>query len=81
MLGFSDPFVTLGAPTLISVTIMLATVAFAAFTFAGVHAAVVYRDVDMNRGTYWFSTLSSGIQLVVVLYLMYFGVIGMMTWA
>jgi CubicO group peptidase (beta-lactamase class C family) len=81
MLGFEDPFMIMGAPTFISVTIMLATIAFAAFTFAGIHAAVIYRNVDMNRGTYWFSTLSSGIQLVVVLYLMFFGVIGIMTWA
>jgi len=81
MLGFEDPFTTLGAPTLISVTIMLATIAFAVFTFAGVHAAVIYRKVEMNRAAYWFSSLSSAIQLVVVLYLMYFGVIGLMTWA
>jgi CubicO group peptidase (beta-lactamase class C family) len=81
MQGMVDPFTALGAPTVISVTIMLATIAFAAFTFAGVHAAVIYRNVEMNRGTYWFSALSSGIQLVIVLYLMFFGVIGIMTWA
>jgi len=81
ILGFADPFVSLGAPTVISVTIMLATIAFAAFTFAGVHAAVIYRKAEMNRAAYWFSALSSGVQLLVVFYLMYFGVIGMMTWA
>ena len=81
MLGFKDPFTTLGAPTAISVTIMLATIAFAAFTFAGVYAAVVYRSANINRAAYWFSALSSGVHLLVVLYLLSFGVIGMMTWA
>jgi CubicO group peptidase (beta-lactamase class C family) len=81
MLGIEDPFTKLAAPTFISLTIMLATIAFAAFTFAGIHAAVIYRNVEMNRGTYWFSSISSGIQLVVVLYFLFFGVIGIMTWA
>jgi CubicO group peptidase (beta-lactamase class C family) len=81
MLGFSDPFKALAAPTFISISIMLATIAFAAFTFAGVHASIIYRNAEMNRGTYWFSTLSSGIQLLVILYLIFFGVIGIMTWA
>jgi len=80
-LGIQDPFTKLAAPTFISVTLMLATIAFAAFTFAGIHAAVSYRNVKMNRATYWFSSISSGIHLVAVLYLLAFGVIGIMTWA
>jgi hypothetical protein len=80
-LGIADPFTTLASPTFISVTIMIATIAFAAFTLAGIHAAVSYRKTEMNRGTYWFSAISSGIQLIIVLYLTSFGVIGIMTWA
>ena len=80
-LGISDPFTTLSAPTAISVTIMLATLAFAAFAALGARAVVIYRNTEMNRGTYWFSAISSGLHFVVALYLLYFGVIGMMTWA
>ena len=80
-LGISDPFTTLSAPTAISVTIMFATLAFAVFAALGARAVVIYRNTEMNRGTYWFSAISSGLHFVVVLYLLYFGVIGMMTWA
>ncbi len=61
--------------------IMLATIAFAAFAVAGVHAAVSYRDESINRVAYWFSAISSGLHLIVALYFLSFGVIGMMTWA
>ena len=80
-LGMSDPFTTLSAPTAISVTIMFATLAFAVFAALGARAVVIYRNIEMNRGTYWFSAISSGLHFMVALYLLYFGVIGMMTWA
>lgn len=80
-LGMSDPFKSLSRPTAISVTIMFATLAFAVFAVLGARAVVIYRMADMNRGTYWFSAISSGLHLVVTLYFLYFGVIGMMTWA
>ena len=81
ILGIPDPFTTLAAPTFISVTIMLASLSFAAFAAAGIHAAVKYRGAEMNRGTYWFSAISSGLHVIVALYFLSFGVIGIMTWA
>jgi hypothetical protein len=60
---------------------MLATIAFAVFAVAGVHAAISHRQADINRVAFWFSAVSSGLHLIVVLYLLSFGVIGMMTWA
>ena len=80
-LGMADPFMSLGKPTAISIGIMIATIAFALFAVAGVHSAVTNRRTDMNRGTYWFSTVSSSLHLIVVLYFLSFGVIGLMTWA
>lgn len=80
-LGISDPFTTLSAPTAISVTIMFATLAFAVFAALGARAVVIYRNTEMNRGTYWFSAVSSGLHFIIALYFLYFGVIGMMTWA
>ena len=80
-LGMADPFTILSGPTPVSVAIMLATIAFAAFAVTGVHAAFSYRDEDINRVAYWFSAISSGLHLIVALYFLSFGVIGMMTWA
>ncbi len=80
-LGIANPFISLAGPTAISVAIMLATIAFAAFAVAGVHAAVSYREESINRVAYWFSTVSSGLHMIVALYFLWFGVIGMMTWA
>ncbi len=81
ILGMSDPFKTLAAPTVISVTVMLATLAFVVFALLGARASVIYRNAEMNRATYWFSAISSGLHVMIALYLAYFGVIGVMTWA
>ena len=38
-------------------------------------------EATMNRFNYWYSTVSSGIHLLVAAYLLWFGVIGIQTWA
>lgn len=80
-LGMPDPFEILAKPTLISVAIMLSSIAFAVFAVLGVRAAYSYRGEAINRVAYWFSTVSSGLHLIIALYFLWFGVIGMMTWA
>lgn len=80
MLGIPNPFVTLGVPSFISVTIMIASVAFALFAVVSVYKVYIYRHAEINRGTYWFSAISSVLHLMVALYLFYFGMIGLMTW-
>ncbi len=79
--AMSDPFPRLGAPTPYSVTIMALTILFAFFAALGITVAIEARNVPMNRWNYWYSTVSSGTHLVVALYLLWFGVIGLMTWA
>ncbi len=81
MRGMSNPFINLGAPTFISITVMVATLAFAAFAVMSVYKVVIYRNAEINHGTYWFSAISSVLHLIVMLYLLYFGIIGLMTWA
>lgn len=80
-LGMPDPFEILAKPTLISVAIMLSSIAFAVFAVLGVRAAYSFRGEAINRVAYWFSTVSSGLHLIIALYFLWFGVIGMMTWA
>jgi CubicO group peptidase (beta-lactamase class C family) len=80
-IGFADPFGLLGKPTLISVSIMLATLAFAVFAALGVMTAWRERHTEMNRFNYWYSTVSSSLHFLIALYLLSFGIIGLMTWA
>lgn len=78
--GAADPFSRLGEPTFWSVGILISTLAFAAFAILGVRDAVRFRHWAMNRGNYWFSTVSSSLHLIVAVYLAVYGVIGIMTW-
>ena len=81
MLGMSDPFELLGAPTAVSVGVMLATLAFAFFAVAGVFSSFKTRRTPMNRFAWWHSTAGSVLHFVVAAYLALFGIIGLMTWA
>ena len=80
-LGMADPFNRLGEPSLISVSIMLSTIAFAVFAVLGVWTSIKERATAMNRVNYWHSTVASSVHAIVAAYLLWFGVIGMMTWA
>ena len=81
IIGGNDPFKQLGAPTLVSVGIMLTTLAFALFAVLGAYTAIKERQTAMNKGTYWHSSIASLLNLVVAVYLLSFGAIGLMTWA
>jgi hypothetical protein len=81
VIGLEDAFDTLGNPTVIAVTIMLGTLAFAVFAVLGVWAAVRERGAAMNRVNYWYCSISSTLHLLVAAYLGWFGIIGIQTWA
>jgi len=80
-LGMADPFERLGEPSLISVSITLSTVAFAVFAGLGVRTSIEEGATAMNRVNYWHSTVASFVHAIVAAYLLWFGVIGLMTWA
>lgn len=79
--GGSNPFESFGVPSPISVGIMLSTITFALFSVLGVYTSMKERRTEMNRGTYWYSTISSFVNLIVAVYLMSHGTIGLMLWA
>jgi hypothetical protein len=81
MYGINDPFARLGAPTAISLGIMLSTLAFALFALLGGYTAIKERRAAMNRGVYWHSSGACVLHLVLAAYLASYGVIGLMTWA
>jgi hypothetical protein len=79
--GMSDPFTLLGTPTPVAVGIMLSSVLFAVFAALGVSTAIRERHTDMNRANYWHSSIASLVHGIVAIYLLWFGVIGLTTWA
>ena len=81
MIGMNDPFKHLGAPTAVSLGIMLTTILLAVFAVLGVLASLKERHTPMNRTMYWHSSLASGFHLVITAYLLAYGVIGLITWA
>ncbi len=78
--GSSKPFESFGDPTVYSIGIMLSTLAFGLFSILGVYTSMKERSSKMNKGVYWYSTVSSFIHLIVAIYLFYYGVIGLMLW-
>ena len=79
--GMSDPFALLGSPTAVSLGVMLLTIAFAVFAVTASWTAVKERQAEMNRVNYWHSSITSFIHLLIAAYLLWFGVIGIQTWA
>jgi len=81
MIGMNDPFKHLGSPNAVSLGIMLSTILLAVFAVFGVLTSYRQRHTPMNRFMYWHSSLASVLHLVVTVYLLAYGVIGLMTWA
>ena len=81
VMGASDPFRQFGMPSAIAVGIMLSTLMFALFAALGVSTAIRERNTPMNRVNYWYSSIASFVHGIVALYFLWFGVIGLMTWA
>lgn len=74
-------FDLLGEPTGVSISIMLATIAFALFAALGLYTAIRERKTAMNKANYWHSATTSFVHVLVAAYLAWFGVIGIQTWA
>jgi len=70
-----------GQPSVYSLTLMFGTYAFFAFSILGVFEIVRARKSGINLFAYWFSAISSTVHLLVALYLLWFGVIGIRIWS
>lgn len=79
--GFGDPFARLGAPTAVSVTILVSSALFGLFAVLGVACAAGTRGSDMNRLAWRHSAAGSLLNLLVAGYLFAHGIIGLQTWA
>ena len=81
MTSMANTFQFLGKPSPVSIAVMIFTIAFAVFAALGVYTAIKERAAAMNRFNYWYSTTTSFVHALVAAYLMWFGVIGIQTWA
>lgn len=81
MMAGSDLLMRLGHVTAWSVTIFLATIAFAAASILAAWSAAMGRREGVRRGVRWFSGVVSVALLIAVAYFAYWGLIGLRTWA
>ncbi len=73
--------VNLGAPTLLTVSVMLTSIVFPLAAVAALYVAYRARKTPMNRLVYWHSVLVSSAMLAVTVYYGYWGLIGLRLWA
>ncbi len=76
-----ENMLTMGVPSLLTVSIMVSTIAFALAAPASL--VVVYRErsAAMNRMAYWHSVLVAAALAGVAAYMGYWGLIGLRLWA
>lgn len=79
--GAGDMFAAYGKPSFASVGFMLGTIAFAILSVWSVVVVYQERKSPMNRWNYWCATTLAGLHLLMMLYLLFAGVIGLRTWA
>lgn len=79
-IGLSNPFDNLGAPGPISVGLFIASLLFALVTVWACWKRIKYRGVSTSRWIRGFVAVYLILQLVVVIYLAYFGAIGLISW-
>ena len=79
--GMKDMFASFGRPSVASVGLMLGTMAFALLSGWSVITVIKERKSPMNRWNYWFAAVLSVPHLLVTLYFLSAGVIGLRTWA
>jgi hypothetical protein len=81
MLGSSDVLPRFGALTGWSASLFVSTLLFAAAVLLSTWAAVKAAGDGVRRGVRWYSGLVSVALLIALLYLAWWGVIGIRTWA
>ncbi len=77
----SNPYYFMGAPTIVSVGVMLMTIAFALCSLFALVTVIIKKSSTTNKVSYWYYAVASGTHFCVMLFLLEFGVIGIMFWA
>lgn len=77
----ANPFNLLGKVSIVSLSIMLLTIAFAIASVWSVIYVIKERNKSMNKLVYWHSAILSGLHLIVTCYFTWYGIIGIRLWA
>ena len=80
-MGSGDAIQRFGTPTFWSVSLCLLTLLFAVTSVLALVQAVRHRSSPIHRGVRIHSMLASIASMTMMLYLLYWGVIGLRTWA
>ena len=81
IIGSNDFFDSLGKISVVSVSIMLTTLAFALASAWSVINIILQRKTIMNPTFYWHLVVLSGLHLLATFYLMWYGMIGIRLWS
>jgi hypothetical protein len=81
VVGFANPFKLLGTVSTVSLGIMLSTIGFAITSVWSVVCVIKKRHETLNKLVYWHSAILSVLHLIVTCYFLWYGVIGLRTWA
>jgi hypothetical protein len=79
--GFVTDVFNLGVPSLLTVSIMLSSIAFPLAAVASLFIVLRERRAPMNRVTYWHSVFIAAAMAAVAVYYGYWGLIGLRLWA
>ncbi|MER2999254.1 serine hydrolase domain-containing protein [Pontibacter populi] len=79
--GAMEGKIYLAKPSFISISVMLATIAFFVTAIFAVVMAVSYRSKGIKKAVYIPAIFLSVLHLLVALYFLWYGVIGLRTWA
>jgi hypothetical protein len=81
VLSSSDVLTRLGTVSVWSVALMLTTILFAVTTLMSCWSVIAASGEGVRRGVRWYSGIVSVALLVALIYLAWWGVIGLRTWA
>ena len=81
VVGFGDIFNLLGSPNALSLSIMILTIAFALTSVWSLATVVRYRKEKISGFVKWHSAIGAGLHVLVTIFLLYYGVIGLRIWA
>ena len=81
IIGINDPFVLLGSPGFVSVTIMILSILFALAAVWSILNVIRVRKSDINKLIYWYAAILSCLHFIASFYLLWHGIVGVRTWS
>lgn len=81
MIGMRNIFAHFGSPGVISIGMMTSTFGFAVFSFLALITVIRQRNSGLNRMLYFYFALASLLHVSIAIYLLRFGLVGIVTWA